>query len=138
MRLVDAWLLTDYADVDMVLRDSRRFGNAGREFGYIPQVSMLDLDPPKHTKIRALVAHGFTPRSVAALEYRIRETVDRLLENVESKRRFDLIAELAFPLPVIVIAEMLGIPPEDREQFNEWSNIVSLNVDPLLNEQQVH
>ena len=137
MRLQNTWVLTDYADIDMVLRDSRRFGNAGREFGYIPQVSMLDLDPPEHTKIRALVSHGFTPRSVASLEPRIRETVDRLLANVEGKDRFDLIAELAFPLPVIVIAEMLGVPPEDREQFNEWSNIVSLIVDPMLNERQV-
>ena len=137
MRLQDAWVLTDYADVDMVLRDSRRFGNAGREFGYIPQVSMLDLDPPEHTKIRGLVSHGFTPRSVSALEPRIRETVDGLLGNVEGKGRFDLIADLAFPLPVIVIAEMLGVPPEDREQFNEWSNMVSLIVDPLLNERQI-
>ena len=137
MRLQDAWVLTDYADVDMVLRDSRRFGNTGRDFGYIPQVSMLDLDPPEHTKIRGLVSHGFTPRSVAALEPRIRETVADLLDKVEGRQRFDLIADLAFPLPVIVIAEMLGVPPEDREQFNEWSNTVSLIVDPLLNEQQV-
>ena len=137
MRLQDGWVLTDYADVDMVLRDSRRFGNAGRDFGYIPQVSMLDLDPPEHTKIRALVSHGFTPRSVATLEPRIRETVDGLLRGLDSKPRFDLIAEIAFPLPVIVIAEMLGVPPEDREQFNEWSNVVSLIVDPLLNERQV-
>ena len=137
MRLQDAWVLTDYADVDMVLRDSRRFGNTGRDFGYIPQVSMLDLDPPEHTKIRGLVSHGFTPRSVAALEPRIRETVADLLGKVEGRRRFDLIADLAFPLPIIVIAEMLGVPPEDREQFNEWSNTVSLIVDPLLNEQQV-
>ena len=137
MRLQDAWVLTDYADVDTVLRDNRRFGNAGREFGYIPQVSMLDLDPPEHTKIRALVSHGFTPRSVATLEQRIRETVTGLLSNVEGKGRFDLIAELAFPLPVIVIAEMLGVPPQDREQFNEWSNTVSLIVDPLLDERQI-
>ena len=137
MRLQDAWVLTDYADVDMVLRDTRRFGNEGRDFGYIPQVSMLDLDPPEHTKIRRLVAHGFTPRSVAALEPRVRETVAVLLGNVEEKGRFDLIADLAFPLPVIVIAEMLGVPPEDREQFNEWSNIVSLIVDPLLDGPQV-
>ena len=137
MRLQDAWVLTDYADVDMVLRDNQRFGNAGREFGYIPQVSMLDLDPPEHTKIRALVSHGFTPRSVSALESRIRETVDGLLSNVDRKKRFDLIEELAFPLPIIVIAEMLGVPPEDREQFNEWSNTVSLIVDPLLNERQI-
>ena len=137
MRLQEAWVLTDYADVDMVLRDSRRFGNTGRDFGYIPQVSMLDLDPPEHTKIRGLVSHGFTPRSVAALEPRIRETVADLLGKVEGRQRFDLIADLAFPLPIIVIAEMLGVPPEDREQFNEWSNTVSLIVDPLLNEQQV-
>ena len=137
MRLQDAWVLTDYADVDMVLRDSRRFGNAGREFGYIPQVSMLDLDPPEHTKIRGLVSHGFTPRSVAAMEPRIRGTVAGLLESVEGKRRFDLIADVAFPLPVIVIAEMLGVPPEDRERFNEWSNTVSLIVDPLLSERQM-
>ncbi len=137
MRLQDAWVLTDYDDVDMVLRDSRRFGNEGREFGYIPQVSMLDLDPPEHTKIRGLVSHGFTPRAVAALESRIRKAVDGLLDNVEGKARFDLIAELAFPLPVIVIAEMLGVPPEDREQFNEWSNVVSLTVDPLLSQQQI-
>ena len=137
MRLHPGWLLTDYADVDMVLRDSRRFGNAGRDFGYIPQISMLDMDPPRHTKIRALVSHGFTPRSVAALEPRIRETVDDLLQNVDGKPRFDLIQEIAFPLPVIVIAEMLGVPPEDRDQFNEWSNVVSLTVDPLLNQRQI-
>ena len=137
MRLQDAWVLTNYADVDMVLRDNRRFGNAGRDFGYIPQVSMLDLDPPEHTKIRGLVSHGFTPRSVAALEPRIRETVEVLLGNVEGRGRFDLIAEVAFPLPVIVIAEMLGVPQEDQERFNEWSSIVSLIVDPLLDDQQV-
>ena len=137
MRLQNAWVLTDYADVDMVLRDNRRFGNAGREFGYILQVSMLDLDPPEHTRIRGLVSHGFTPRSVAALEPRIRETVEGLLGNVEGKDQFDLIADLAFPLPVIVIAEMLGVPPEDREQFNGWSNIVSLIVDPLLGDRQI-
>ena len=137
MRLQDAWLLTDYADVDMVLRDNRRFKNAGREFGYIPQVSMLDLDPPEHTKIRALVSHGFTPRAVAALEPRIRDTVNGLMAKVQGNGNFDVIADLAFPLPVIVIAEMLGVPPEDREQFNEWSNIVSLIVDPLLNDSQV-
>ena len=137
MRLQDAWVLSNYADVDMVLRDSRRFGNAGREFGCVPQVSMLDLDAPEHTKIRGLVSNGFTPPSIATLEPRIRETVDDLLSNVDGKERFDLIAELAFPLPIIVIAEMLGVLPENREKFKKWSNIVSLIVDPLLDERQV-
>ena len=137
MRLAGSWVLVNYRDVDMVLRDHRRFGNAGRDFGYLPYISMLDLDPPEHTRIRGLVAHGFTPRSVAALESRVQQTVDRLLDDLAGRQRFDFIRDFAFPLPVIVIAEMLGVPPEDREQFNEWSNVVALTVDPLLNTAQV-
>ena len=137
MRLIDGWVLTNYDDIDMVLRDHRRFGNEGRDFGYIPYISMLDLDPPAHTRIRSLVSQGFTPRSVAALEPRIRQRVGELLDALEGRNRIDLIQDFAFPLPVIVIAELLGVPPEDREQFNEWSNIVSLTVDPLLNETQI-
>ena len=137
MRLMDSWALTNLKDVDMVLRDQRRFGNEGRDFGYIPYISMLDLDPPAHTRIRSLVAKGFTPRSVAALEPRVRATVDQLLDDLNGRERIDLIQDFAFPLPIIVIAELLGIPPEDRDQFDEWSNVVSLTVDPLLNDTQI-
>ena len=137
MRLQDAWVLSNFADVDMVLRDQRRFGNEGRDFGYIPYISMLDQDPPTHTRIRGLVAQGFTPRSVAALEPRVQATVDQLLDALAGRERIDLIQDFAFPLPIIVIAEMLGVPPEEREQFNEWSNVVSLSVDPLLNAGQI-
>ena len=137
MRLQDSWVLSNFADVDMVLRDQRRFGNEGRDFGYIPYISMLDQDPPTHTRIRGLVAQGFTPRSVAALEPRVQATVDQLLDDLAGRERIDLIQDFAFPLPIIVIAEMLGVPPEEREQFNEWSNVVSLTVDPLLNAAQI-
>ena len=137
MRLQDAWVLSNFADVDMVLRDQRRFGNEGRDFGYIPYISMLDQDPPTHTRIRSLVAQGFTPRSVAALEPQVQATVDQLLDDLDGRERIDLIQDFAFPLPIIVIAEMLGVPPEEREQFNEWSNVVSLTVDPLLNAAQI-
>ncbi|MDE2779230.1 MAG: cytochrome P450 [Chloroflexota bacterium] len=137
MRLIDSWVLTNYEDIDLVLRDHRRFGNEGRDFGYIPYISMLDLDPPVHTRIRSLASQGFTPRSVAALEPQIRRRVDELLDALEGRDRIDLIREFAFPLPVMVIAELLGVPPGDREQFNEWSNVVALTVDPLLNEAQV-
>ena len=137
MRLQNAWVLTNFEDVDLVLRDHRRFGNAGRDFGYIPYISMLDLDPTEHTRIRGLAAKGFTPRSVAELEPRIQETVDKLLDDLAGRPRFDLIRDFAFPLPVIVIAEMLGVPPEDREKFNGWSNVVALTVDPLLNSEQI-
>ena len=57
-------------------------------------------------------------------------TVDQLLDALAGRERIDLIQDFAFPLPIIVIAEMLGVPPEEREQFNEWSNVVSLSVDP--------
>ena len=137
MRLQKIWVLTRFKDADAVLRDQRRFVNADRDFGYIPYISMLDLDPPDHTRIRSLVSQAFTPRSVAELEPRIQQTVDGLLDDLAGRERFDLIREFAFPLPVMVIAEMLGVPPEDREQFNEWSNIISLVVDPMLNAQQI-
>ena len=109
MRLYNGWLLTKFEDVDAVLRNAKVFGKLGSETGYLhPRVSMLDLDPPEHTKIRALVSRAFTPRSVAALEPRIRDAMDGLLANIENKKRFDVMAEVAFPLPIIVIAEMLG------------------------------
>ena len=137
MRLVDGWILTRYEDIDMVLRDHRRFGNLGRDYGYLPYISMLDLDPPEHTRLRSLVVHGFTPRAVNSLEPRIAKMVDELLEEVADKPRFDLIHDIAFPLPIIVIAELLGVPPEDRDQFREWSEVAALVVDPLLDSQQI-
>ena len=137
MRISDGWILTRYEDIDMVLRDHRRFGNLGRDFGYLPYISMLDLDPPEHTKVRGLVAHGFTQRAVNSLEPRIAKMVDELLDEVAGKPRFDLIQDIAFPLPITVIAELLGVPPEDRDQFREWSEVVALDVDPLLDSQQI-
>ncbi len=137
MRLVDGWVLTRYEDIDMVLRDHRRFGNLGRDYGYLPYISMLDLDPPEHTRVRGLVVHGFTPRAVNSLEPRISNMVDDLLDDVAEKPRFDLIHDVAFPLPIIVIAELLGVPPEDRDQFKEWSEVAALVVDPLLDSQQI-
>ena len=137
MRLVDGWILTRYEDIDMVLRDHRRFGNLGRDYGYLPYISMLDLDPPEHTRLRSLVVHGFTPRAVNSLEPRIAKMVDELLEELAGKPRFDLIHDIAFPLPIIVIAELLGVPPEDRDKFREWSEVAALVVDPLLDSQQI-
>ncbi len=137
MRISDGWILTRYEDIDMVLRDHRRFGNLGRDFGYLPYISMLDLDPPEHTKVRGLVAHGFTLRAVNSLEPRIEKMVDELLDEVAEKPRFDLIHDIAFPLPITVIAELLGVPPEDRDQFREWSEVVALDVDPLLDSRQI-
>ena len=137
MRLVDAWAITRHGDIDAMLRDSRRFSNGGREYGYVDYVSMLDMDPPDHTRLRSLVVKAFTPRAVAELAPRIRQTCEELLDDVEGTTRFDLIKALAFPLPVIVIAEMLGVPPMDRDRFKNWSQDAALSVEPALDPGQV-
>ena len=137
MRLLDAWLLTRYEDVNAVLRDHKRFSNAERSLNDAGRVTLLDLDPPDHTRLRSLVSRAFTPRSVAALESRAQAITEELLDAVENTDRFDLIQALAFPLPVIVIAEMIGVPPEDREQIKVWSNDIALSVEPVLTDEQV-
>ncbi len=132
VRLMKAWALTRYEDVDRFLRDHRRFTSEGRNYGYTPYLTLLDFDPPTHTRLRGLVSRAFTPRAVERLEPRIHAVVNDLLEGVSGRRQFDLIDAVAFPLPVIVIAELLGIPPEDRDRFRIWSDEIALTVEPLL------
>ena len=135
MRMLDAWVLTRYEDVDMVLRDHRRFLKDDESSdGYR---SMLHSNPPDHTRLRSLVSKAFTPRSVAALQPRIQRMVEELLDDLEGKNRIDLIESFAFPLPVTVIAEMLGVPPEDMDRFKDWSNDASLTVEPSLTDEQI-
>jgi cytochrome P450 len=88
----------------------------------IHQGMMLFSDPPKHTRLRGLVNKAFTPRVVEGLRERIRAVVDGLLDEVDPAGRMDVIADLAAPLPVIVIAELLGVRAEDRVQLKHWSD----------------
>ena len=137
LRLVDAWALTRYRDIEAVLRDHKRFGNAGRILVETVSLSLLDLDPPEHTRLRSLVSKAFTPKAVAMLRPHIEEITGKLLDAVAGKDQFDLIAALAYPLPVTIIAEMLGVRPRDRDRFEEWSNLMALSVDPVLGRGQV-
>jgi cytochrome P450 len=130
------WLATGYDEVSRLLTD-QRFGEAAGRGGRIrlsrtrregPQRllgrvdTMLSVDPPEHTRLRGLVSKAFTPRSVQKMRPRIQQIVNELLERIDGRGEFDLVAELAWPLPVIVITEMLGIPREDRERFKRWSD----------------
>ena len=137
MRLIEAWALTRYEDVQDVLADHKRFTNAERNYDYMQYRTFLDLDPPDHTRLRGLVSKAFTPRAVRELGPRIQELVDELLDAAAGKSRIDLISDFAFPLPVIVIAEMLGVPAQDRARFREWSDDIALSVNPLLNNEQI-
>ncbi len=127
------WFLTRHEDAVSALRD-RRLGKevekhlpdiAGEQpdLGGLEMIarSMLFVDPPDHTRLRRLVSKGFTPRAIAALEPRIGEIADELLVGLRGRDEIDLIAEYAFPLPVTVIAELLGVPAADQEKFRSWS-----------------
>ncbi len=139
MRLIDAWALTRYRDVDRMLRDHATFSSAvlssvQRKTGLS---SMLGTDPPDHSRLRALVSQAFTRRAIEGLRPRIEQVAAELVGAAARRREFDLMAALAYPLPVIVIAEMLGIPPSDLALFEQWSNAIALNVEPMLDDDGV-
>lgn len=133
-RLIDGWLLTRYRDVDRVLRDHRRFSNS---HGFDVQartgvITMLDVDPPDHTRLRALVSQAFSARAIGRLRTRIEGVAEALMNKVAGQGQIELMSALAYPLPITVIAEMLGVPPQDMDRFEGWSNDVALNVEPVL------
>jgi cytochrome P450 len=121
-----------YADVQAVLRDHEGFSNdftRGRALppeiealGRQAPPSMLGTDPPVHTRLRSLVNKAFTPRIVRKLEPRLREVAHALLDAALEKREVDLVQALTYPLPVTAIAEIIGVPAEDRERFKVWSD----------------
>lgn len=141
------WFFTRYEDAVSVLRDRRiiknvqkslppevleaQFGNQidpnpfaqDSMFDAINQ-HMLNQDPPDHTRLRGLVHKAFTPARVRALQPRIEEIADELLDEMRDKNESDLIADYAMPLPITVIAEMLGIPVADRDKFRNWTQIL--------------
>ncbi|GAB3413653.1 cytochrome P450 family protein [Flindersiella endophytica] len=82
--------------------------------------NLIQMDAPDHRKLRRLVSSAFTPKVVAGLEPRIRTITNELLDAVAGKEEIELVGDLAYPLPVIVIAELLGVPPGDRDLFREW------------------
>ena len=141
-RLLKAWLFTRHADVDAILRDHRHFGNdprtgtlSSRQHAMLPpadEFTMLFLDPPDHTRLRALVNKAFTRKAVDDLEPRIRGILETLLDDIEDLAGFDLMQAVARPLPVIVIAEMLGVPPQDRERFRIWSAQRARLLEPMI------
>jgi cytochrome P450 len=91
-------------------------------------ISMLSADPPDHTRLRSLVSKAFTPRAVESLRPRIEQIVDEHLDAVADSGRMDVIEDLAYPLPVTVIAEMLGVPASERAQFKAWSDDIVLGL----------
>jgi pimeloyl-[acyl-carrier protein] synthase len=133
---IGAWIVTSYDGVSVGLRDSRfssdRFAQILQllkfpGFAHLAPArihSFLDRDPPDHTRLRGLVNKAFTPNRIVALEARIQTLVDQLIEAFP-RDHFDMIAALAEPLPLIVIAELLGVPATDREKIKHWSDAIA-------------
>lgn len=142
-----AWIISRYEDVDTVLKDQRFVKNVrnalspeelSQKFPWVqpdPQQQqqsgnaflshhMLNFDPPDHTRLRSLVNLSFTPRLVEQWRERIQAITDELLDAVQERGEMELIGEFAFPLPMMVITEMLGVPTVDRMRFRTWSNQV--------------
>ncbi len=119
---VDLSMVFDYEGVRQALADPETFSSRAAPPGGKPLDWMIFTDPPRHTKLRALILRAFTPRVVAGLEPRIRELSRRLLDQTVERGEMDLAAEYAVPLPVLVIAEMLGIPAADEARFKRWSD----------------
>ena len=130
------WLVTRHEDVLAVFKDERFVKNwrkvlTPEQLAQIPPIpevmeplsaNMLDTDPPDHRRLRALVSKAFTPRLIEHMRPRVQEIADTLLDAVQDRGEMDLIDDYAFPLPITVIAELLGVPAEDRNSFREWSD----------------
>lgn len=142
-----AVVLSRYADCWAVLRDARAstdqrhsttYQNAAASGQLHPvaqapfgEPSFLFLDPPDHTRLRRLVSKAFTPRVVEALRPTVQRWVDELIDRAAEHHRIELIADLAYPLPVRVICRMLGIPAEDRQNFRAWARDLERGLDPV-------
>ena len=141
-----AWLITRHEHVVAALRDHRRFSNEGRYtlfFSRLPREhrerlaylidhyehgGLVQSDPPNHTRLRRLTNSVFTPQAVAHMREPVEQIVAQLIAQLRQKRRVDLIRDFAFPLPAIVIAGMLGVPPDARDQFKDWSSKIQRNL----------
>jgi hypothetical protein len=122
------WVLTRHHDVDAVVRDFGGFSSDLRHDPLVPEDRrlpgppvMVMLDPPDHTRLRALVTRAFARRAVEALKPRVEAIAGELLDAVHGQDAFDVMDALALPLPATVIAEMLGVPAGDRVRFKRWS-----------------
>jgi cytochrome P450 len=152
--LLQGWVFTRYADVDRVLKDpamSTVIDNATptpntvielkrrAEIGYETNPLPL-LDEPEHTRVRRLIAPSFRKGSVKDLQVTIERHVDDLLDAVVERHgprgTFDLVSELAYPMPVMVICELMGIPEEDGDHFRQWVQLVALGLDPVIDADQ--
>ncbi len=139
------WLISRYAACVALLRDPRASSDPAHSSAYQAALErglvgpdealgrtppFLITDPPDHTRLRGLISKAFTPRVIEGMRPRVQEIVDELLEGAPDRGETELIEEIAYPLPVRVVCELLGVPLEDHNTFKEWSRLLSRAMDP--------
>ncbi|MBW2316282.1 MAG: cytochrome P450 [Deltaproteobacteria bacterium] len=145
-RVFGAFLCTRYDDVLRILRDpiftTDRSGTAGMravmrvakghpDFAGLIERNLLTLDGPEHRRLRKLVSKAFTPRRIEQLRPGLEATVDDLLERVAEEGEMEVVSSLAYPLPVIAIADLLGVPQQDHDRFRDWAGRLVQLLDPF-------
>lgn len=119
----DCWVLSKFEDVSAVSKDQELFTSEhGVRLGNAPKIGLIDEGEPRHGKLRGLINKGFTPRMVRKLEIAFRQIVKDSLDAIAKQGSCDFVEDVAVPLPLLVIAEMIGIRQEDRMRFHEWSD----------------
>ncbi|MBB3036916.1 cytochrome P450 [Hoyosella altamirensis] len=138
------WSITRYDDVRAVSRDHKTFSSEKRGIFHfddigvpldIQRLQMISMDPPRHDRLKALVIKAFTPQRVAEHEDHIRQIIGRVLDSVADQERFDLVADVARPIPARVIGSFLGTPPEDDATLVHWTNVFTAFEDPAIRDQ---
>lgn len=139
---LNMWLVPGYALTHEGLKDHTRFSNVGRigvELATLPEADraaiapladelgtgLIHSDPPDHTRMRRIVSQAFTPRVIENQRRRTGGLVDELIDNLRAKGRCDFIAEFAFPLPILVISDLFGVPRADRDRIKAWSECIT-------------
>jgi len=135
------WSITRYDDIREVSRDHRTYSSERRGiFGVddigvpldVQRLQLISMDPPRHDRLKAIVIKAFTPERVAAHEEAIKQIIAGVLDNVADRARFDLVADVARPVPARVIGSMLGTPSDDDERLVHWTNVFSAFEDPEI------
>lgn len=150
-RMMQSWIMSRHEDISRVLKDQRfltvppgqqkdLLGAKGFVGGQLEKVQsrwLLFIDPPDHTRLRGLVRKAFSPRRIEGLRKDVERQVDDLLDPLIDQGKMDVITDFAYPLPVNVICNLLGVPTEDSDLFHEWSISIANAIDPILSAEVV-
>jgi cytochrome P450 len=140
------WSITRFDDVRAVSRDHRTFSSEKRGIFHLDDIAegisldlqrmqLISMDPPRHDRLKALVIKEFTPEKIAEHDDDVKQIISDVLDSVADKERFDLVADVARPIPARVIGSLLGTPPEDDEKLVHWTNVFTAFEDPVIREQ---